>query len=93
MVFNTIATIVFMAIFMSLAYISLKGIARFGEPAMRVSKAYIGDCVARTGELNVVSAITLNFRALDLLGEVAILFAAIVGVLAVARKVGHTGSR
>ena len=39
----------------------------------------------------IVSAINLNYRALDTLGEATMLFACIVGVLAVARKIGRKG--
>jgi multisubunit Na+/H+ antiporter MnhB subunit len=60
---------------------------------MKVSAAYLGEGLARAGCLNVVSAITLDYRALDTLGEASVLFVAIIGVLAVARKVGREKER
>lgn len=90
-VFNTVSTILFIVIFLTSAYIALKFMPEFGNPMMRVSKVYIAEGLARTGARNIVSAINLNYRALDTLGEATILFAAIVGVLAVARKIGRKG--
>jgi multicomponent Na+:H+ antiporter subunit B len=87
--FNTIATVVFIIVFVGLACLSLKDIPGFGNPIMKVSKLYLEGALARSGAMNVVSAITLNFRALDTLGEATVLFTAIVGILAVARKISH----
>lgn len=87
--FNTASTVLFIAVFLTLAYLPLKEIQRFGEPLMRVSKTYLAEGVARTGAYNIVAAITVNFRALDTLGEVTALFAAVVGVLAIARTAGR----
>lgn len=86
-VFNTTATLVFILVFLGLAYFPLKEIRQFGSPLMRVAKAYLEDGIALTGAHNVVAAITINFRALDTLGEVTALFASSIGVLAVVRKV------
>jgi multisubunit Na+/H+ antiporter MnhB subunit len=87
--FNTLSTVFFVAVFIAAAYNAIKELPAFGQPAMRVSEAYIRDSVPLTGDLNIISAITLNFRLLDTLGEMTILFAAVVGVLAVARRVSH----
>ncbi len=89
--FNTAATLLFILVFLAGAYISIKCMPELGSPRMRVSKVYLAEGLARTGARNIVSAINLNYRALDTLGEAAILFAAIVGVLAVARKIGRRG--
>ena len=88
-VFNTLSTLLFIVIFLTGAYISIKLMPGFGEPLMRVSKVYIAEGFARTGARNIVSAINLNYRALDTLGEATAIFAAIVGVLAIARKISH----
>jgi multicomponent Na+:H+ antiporter subunit B len=39
--FNTVATVLFLAVFLFIAYLSLKNIPQFGHPIMRVSKIYI----------------------------------------------------
>jgi multicomponent Na+:H+ antiporter subunit B len=88
-VFNTSATVVFIAVFLTGAYFALKSLPEFGNAVMRVSRFYIDNSIAKTGSENVVAAININFRAYDTLGEVAVLFTAIVGVLAIARHVGY----
>ena len=87
-IFNTSATIVFLMVFLTAAYFALKNIPAFGDAAMRISNTYIAEGPA-AGARNIVALITLNFRALDTLGEVTVLFTAVIGVLAVARKMGH----
>ena len=84
--FNTACTLLFLSVFMTAAYIALKTLPQFGSPIMRVSKVYLEEATAKTGSPNIVAAIMLNFRALDTLGEVTAVFAAVIGVLAVARK-------
>lgn len=91
--FNTIATVVFLACFLIFAFFALKELPKFGEPSMRVSKEYIADSLTSTGFANVVSAITQHFRNLDALAEAAVLFAAIIGVLAVTRKAGRVNGK
>jgi multisubunit Na+/H+ antiporter MnhB subunit len=86
--FNTFVTVSFIAIFLSFAYTALKNLPAFGTGQMKVSKVYIDNAVAVTGSKNVVASIIVNFRAYDTLGEAAILFTALIGVLAIARKTG-----
>lgn len=86
--FNTLATVSFIAVFLTIAYVALKNLPAFGSGQMKVSKAYIDNAVAVTGSKNVVASIIVNFRAYDTLGEVAILFTALIGILAIARKIG-----
>jgi len=88
-VFNTLSTLFFLVVFLPAAYLSLKEMPRFGNPVMRVSSAYIEEGLIRTGAKNIVSSINLNFRALDTLGEAAAIFAAIIGCLAIARRLGR----
>jgi multisubunit Na+/H+ antiporter MnhB subunit len=88
--FNTASTALFIAVFLGAAFLAVKNIPPLGSPLMAVSNSYIEEGPARTGALNIVSAITVNFRALDTFGEAAVLFAAIVGVLAVARKTARS---
>ena len=85
--FNTLVTVCFMAVFLTAAYIALKNLPPFGGAAMRVSKAYIENAAAKADSENVVASIAVSFRAYDMLGETVALFTALIGVLAVARKV------
>ena len=88
--FNTLATISFMAIFLTVAYFALRSLPAFGSAMMKVSRFYIDNAIMKTDSQNVVAAITTNFRAYDTLGAIAILFTVIVGVLAIARNVGYS---
>ena len=85
--FNTVSTIIFMAAFLALAYFSFAGMQKFGSPLMKVSQEYLVQAQSKTGCQNVIAAITLRYRAIDTLGEAAALFTAVIGVLAIARKV------
>lgn len=87
--FNTISTLVFIAVFLTFAYISLKDIPEFGQPLLRVAANYLRDGFYKTGAVNLVSSVVLDFRAYDTLGEATVLFTAVMGVLAVMRKVGR----
>jgi len=42
--------------------------------------------LSQTGAINAVSAILLDFRAYDTLGEILVLFATISGVMLIARR-------
>ena len=86
-VFNTISTIAFLAVFLIFAYAAFANMHIFGNPAMKVSQEYLNHAIASGSEINIVELIMLKCRGLDTLGEATVVFAAIVGVLAVARKV------
>ena len=45
--------------------------------------------VNKTGAVNIVSAVILDFRAYDTLGEVAVLFTSIIGIMAILRRKGR----
>jgi multisubunit Na+/H+ antiporter MnhB subunit len=87
--FNTISTLLFIAFFLILAYFALKDLPAFGQPIMRVAKEYIAQGLPKTGATNIVAAIILDFRGYDTLGEATILFTAVMGVLAIIRKIGR----
>jgi len=87
--FNTTSTVLFIAIFLAFAYFALKELPNFGAPIMRVAKEYIERGLEKTGATNIVASIILDFRGYDTLGEATILFTAVMGVLAVMRKVGR----
>lgn len=54
------------------------------EPAgsHRVSQRYIRSASDDTGAVNAVSAVLLDYRAFDTLGEIAVMFAAVTGIVA-----------
>jgi len=66
----------------------------FGEPGPAynaVTRHYLDNSVADTGAINVISAIILDYRAYDTLGEATVLFAGIAAVLA--SLVAHQGKK
>jgi len=86
--FNTIATFLFLFCFLGFAYFALKELPNFGAPIMRVSAEYLATGLEKTGSTNLITAIALNFRNYDSLAEAVVLFASIIGVLTIARKIG-----
>jgi len=67
----------------------------FGTPVMqRVADApsvtYLQDGLAATGAPNIVTAVLLDFRGYDTLGEATVLFCAVLGAIAVLRRRGRT---
>jgi len=86
---NTIITICFIMIFVAVGVKCFKDLPEFGAPLMRVSKTYIQEGLQKTGATNLVGAVILDYRAYDTLGEATILFTAVIGVLAVVRRIGR----
>jgi len=83
------AVLLFIALFLIFAARGLRDLPEFGKPLMRVSKTYIDEGSEKTGAVNIVAAIILDYRAYDTLGEATILFTAVLGVLAIMRHKGR----
>lgn len=67
-------------------------------PAFGASRAvpadwYLAHAEPATGATNVVTAILLDFRGYDTLGEVTVILAAIAGALVIARHIAGDGTR
>ena len=86
---TTIVSLVFIGTFLFFAYLALKELPDFGKPLMIVAKTFIETGFAKTGASNLVSSVILDFRAYDTLGEATVLFTAVIGVLAVLRRIGR----
>lgn len=86
---NTFIAAAFAVIFLMFAYYSVKDLPAFGYPIMRVARSYVDSALLKTGAANIVAAVILDFRAYDTLGEAAILFTAVIGVMAVMRRIGR----
>ena len=76
-------------LFLAFLAVALKFLPQFGEPILRMARHYIAHGLEATGAANLVSAVILDFRGYDTLGEAAVLFTAVVGVVAVLRKIGR----
>ena len=69
----------------------MQALPEFGlAPVARLSDApsvfYLKEGLARTGSGNIVMAVLLDFRGYDTLGEATVLFASIVGAMAILRR-------
>ena len=88
------ATIVTVTLVLVLAVFSVQLFAEFppfGTPVMdRIadapSKTYLAEGLDKTGAANIVTAILLDFRAYDTLGEATVLFCALLGAFAILRR-------
>ena len=89
-IFNTISSIVFVGVFLYFALSALKELPSFGDPIMGIVRKYIDEGINQTGAVNLVTAVILDFRAYDTLGEATVLFASIIGIMAVLRRVGRS---
>jgi len=70
----------------------------FGMPVMErfadaPSVTYLRDGLAETGGPNIVTAVLLDFRAWDTLGEATVLFCAALGTVSILRRNARIGSR
>ena len=61
------------------------GLGPLGIHETRMASEYIRNGVEGTGSVNLVTAVLLDYRAYDTLGEATILFTAVMGVLAILR--------
>lgn len=86
---NTLITCSFIGIFLLVAKKCLTDLPEFGYPEMRVASTYLQEGLSKTGATNLVSSVILDFRAYDTLGEATILFTAVIGVLAIVRRMGR----
>ena len=70
-----------------LTYLIASGDLTFGEPAMAdMDDYYIENAQTETGANNIVTSIVFDYRGFDTLGEATVLFAAVLGVGSLFRK-------
>jgi len=77
---------VIMAILLG-AYICFQQLTPFGDPPMIMGASYMR-AAQQAGATNLVTAVLLDFRAYDTLGEATVIFAAIMGCYALLRTSG-----
>ena len=58
----------------------------FAQISDSASQNYLSDGLEKTGAANIVSAVILDFRAYDTLGEATVLFTSIIGATVILRK-------
>lgn len=86
---NTIITLCFIVVLLAVAAMCFRDLPEFGQPTMRVASTYLKEGLLKTGSANLVAAVMLDYRAFDTLGEATVLFTAVIGVLAVVRRIGR----
>jgi multisubunit Na+/H+ antiporter MnhB subunit len=91
MIFPAVLYGIFVLMLVAVMTSVLRELPSFGEPLMRVAGNYLAVGLKQTGAANLVTAVILDFRAYDTLGEAVVLFTAVVGVLTVVRQFGRTG--
>jgi len=89
--FGMAVTVVMLAAVLLVAVIALSNFPSFGDSVLdRIADApsisYLREGPDKTGVTNIVTAILLDFRAYDTLGEATVLFCAVLGALAVLRR-------
>ena len=86
---NTIIAVVFIFTFLGIAAYCFRDLPEFVYPMLRVGREYLKEGLERSGAVNLVASVILDYRAFDTLGEATILFTAVIGVLTVVRRIGR----
>ena len=81
---NRILTIILLLILAFFLFSAVK--LDYGRLHPELSEYYISHGIADTGALNMVTAIYLNYRVYDTLGEATVFFATALGVFMLLRK-------
>lgn len=77
-------------LFFSFMVISALNMRPFGEPAFsEMDDYFIENVQVETGANNVVTSIVFDYRGFDTLGEATVLFTAVVGIVALFRRVSR----
>jgi len=85
----------FMGVILSVMVLAFADMLPFGSPQFvrpaspTIALDYLREAVSQTGATNVVTAVILDLRAYDTLGEATVIFASIVGSYAILRRVGR----
>lgn len=88
-IFNTLSALAFIAVFLFFSWRAVAELSQFGNPAMAVAKKYLEEGISKTGAVNLVTSVILDFRGYDTLGEATVLFTSVIGVLAILRRPGR----
>ena len=85
-----IIVVLLVACFCVFGIFAFRDLNEFGSPiiasvAEAPSNTYLAQGIEETGASNIVTSVLLDYRAYDTLGEVTVLFAAVIGALTVLR--------
>lgn len=84
---NRILSIIVLLILALFLFSSIK--LDYGHLQPELSQYYITHGVVETGALNIITAIYLNYRVYDTLGEATVFFAMALGVFMLLRREGE----
>lgn len=87
--FAMVSSLVFLGLFVVLASYAFLEMPKFGEPLLRVAEKYLTNGLSDTGASNIVTAIILDYRAYDTLGEASVIFVSVYGAIVLIRKTGR----
>lgn len=89
----SVITILVLAGVLVLSLDMFKALPAFGQPTMETAKYYVDNAHAahETNSANIVTSIILDYRAYDTLGEITVLFTAILGALTIIRIKSDSG--
>ena len=88
-VFATAIGLIFFGVFIVFASILFREMPEFGDPVFRISRRYVTEGFTISHAANIVTAILLEFRAYDTLGEATVIFTSILGAMVILRKKGR----
>ncbi|MBU8921340.1 MAG: DUF4040 domain-containing protein [Bacteroidales bacterium] len=88
--FPVVVSLIFFGLFLIFAYFAVQELPQFGDPLPREAAAhYLENGAEETGAMNIVTAVLLDYRAYDTMGEATVLFASIVGSFVILRRRGR----
>jgi len=91
-VFATMVGLVFFGIYIVFVSLVFREMPEFGRPLLNVSGEYLTEGFAISNSPNIVTAILLEFRAYDTLGEATVIFTSILGAIVILRKKGRVSN-
>ena len=72
-----------------ISYFALRDLPVFGQPLLKVAARYLSQGARETGSPNLVTAIILDYRVYDTLGEATVILTGILGSITIIRKIGR----
>jgi len=87
--FAVVSSLIFLGLFLVFASFAFLEMHPFGKSLMRTSQHYLDNGLAETGASNIVTAIILDYRAYDTLGEATVLFVSVLGAIVIMRRIGR----
>jgi multicomponent Na+:H+ antiporter subunit B len=88
--YGMLVSICLIAAVLAIGIFAFRSLGSFGSPIISVvkeapSNEYLAEGLRESGSANIVTSVLLDYRAFDTLGEATVLFAAIIGALAILR--------